>query len=380
MKSGTKQAPARTWRWKVLFAALAIILALGALELVARAVELGATGWESGIGGDGVPPPVPLDHESARTFGDRLMGIRQQAGHKIVMVDDEARGWTLPKGVKKRRHMDGSTRSNSLGLRGPEVTPRAPGEQRLLTLGDSSIFGAAVPEKYVFSSVAARELERRWGSKVSAVIGAIPGYDSSQSLTTLKQVGAKVEPTWVVIGNLWSDLYYGDAELTQLKRRAFIRGPLGRFALYRQIRRFLPGLEPMQVHWIVSNDDLGDPSKGRSTRIPLKHYTQNLEEMLRLSNKLGARVLFLILPAPMDLSDDISDQPTVEKFRGAMRAVAARHGAPVVDGPAVFKEADAGLAWFMDNVHRGAEGHELLGKAVAAALAKAGKTAAPASP
>ena len=358
-------------------ASLAVFLSLGALELVARILELAPVGWEPGAGPQGVPPPSPLEPRVERAFGDRLLGIRQEAGHEIVMVDDEERGWTLPRGVKSRPLLDGSIRSNSLGLRGPEVTPRAPGEQRLLTMGDSSIFGAAVPEKYVFSSVAARELERQWGSKVSAVIGAIPGYDSGQSLTTLKQLGLKVEPTWVVIGNLWSDLYHGDAEMARIKRRAIIRGPLARFALYRQLRRFLPGLRPVQVHWIFSDDDLGDPSEGRSTRVPLEQYTQNLEEMLLLSYKRGARVLFLILPAPMDFSDDVSDQPTVKKFRDAMRILAARHNALLVDGPAVFKKAGAGLAWFIDNVHPSAEGHELLGKAVADALVRVGKPAAP---
>jgi len=345
-----------------------VILALVVLELAARAVE-----WRTGVGQHGVPPPVPLDHDDNRTFGDRMMGVRQRAGHDIVMVDDEERGWALPKGVKKQEHMDGSTRVNSMGLRGPEVTPRGAGEQRLFTLGDSSIFGAGMSLKEVLSSVAAAELGRRLGAPVSAVIGAIPGYDSGQSLATLRKFGAKVQPTWVVIGNLWSDLYHGDPAKIRLKRRALIRGPLGKLALYRELRRRLPGLEPIKVRWMVTNDDLGDPSKGRPTRISLEKYGENLEAMVLEAKKLGARALFLILPAPMDFSDDISEQPTVERFRAAMRKAAAKHSAPLVDGPAAFKAAGAGLPWFIDNVHPSREGHQLLGEAVADAIARASR-------
>ena len=355
-------------RRKVLFALMVLALVLGALELAARAVE-----WRAGVGDRGVPPPVPLDHDDNRTFGDRMMGVRQRAGHDIVMVDDEERGWALPKGVKRPEHMDASTRVNSLGLRGPEVPPRGAGEQRLFTLGDSSIFGAGVSYRQVLSSVAARELARRWGSAASAVIGAIPGYDSGQSLATLRKLGARVQPTWVLIGSIWSDLYHGDPARIRLRRRAFIRGPLGKLALYRELRRRLPGLEPIQVRWMVTNDDLGDPSRGRATRVSLEKYSENLEAMVSESMKLGARVLFLILPAPMDFSDDVSEQPTVERFRAAMRAVAAKRGAPLVDGPAIFKAAGAGLPWFIDNVHPSKEGHHLLGEAVADAITRARK-------
>ena len=355
-------------RRKVLFALIVVILALVALELTARAVE-----WRTGVGQRGVPPPVPLVPGDNIAFWDRMKGVRLRAGHDIVMVEDEERGWALPRGGKRPKHMAPSTRVNSMGLRGPEVTPRAEAEQRLFTMGDSSIFGARVAYSKVLSSVAAEELDRLLDAPVSAVIGAIPGYDSGQSLATLRKFGAKVQPTWVVIGNLWSDLYHGDPAKIRLKRRALIRGPLGKLALYRELHRRMTGLEPIHVRWMVTNNELGNPFKGRPTRISLEKYTENLEAMVSESKKLGARALFLILPAPMDFSDDISEQPTVERFRAVMRKAAAKHGAPLVDGPAVFKAAGAGLPWFIDNVHPSREGHELLGKAVADAIARSGR-------
>jgi hypothetical protein len=36
---------------------------------------------------------------------------------------------------------------NSLSFRAPEFTPRDPGDVRILAIGDSTVFGFAVPQK-----------------------------------------------------------------------------------------------------------------------------------------------------------------------------------------------------------------------------------------
>ena len=356
-----------SWRRKVLFGLVGVLLALGVLEAAARVVERWV-GEPAGV----IPPPVPLEYERAERIKGRLRRLRKQAGHSVItMVDDRERGWALPKGDGDPPIPGGYTRTNSLGMRGPELEPRAENEQRLFTMGDSSVFGIGVPEKHVFSSVAARELARRWGVPVSVAIGAAPGYDSYRSLQTLLKFGARVQPTWVVIANLWSDLYGSYSPQVRIKRRAMLRGPLAGLSLYRLIRRGLPGLRPIQVKWLASSGPGGALDDDRDTSQSLGTYRDNLSRMLVETRKLNARVLFLILPAPMDVSGDAYNWGPVKRFRAVLREMAAEHNAPLVDGPAVFKKAGAGLAWFLDNIHPSQEGHVLLGRALADAMSRA---------
>jgi len=353
-------------RRKVLFAFIATVLAMGFLEAAARLFE-----WQRWELLSGVPPPIPLNRQRGRAVAERFKELREGVGHSVVMVDDRERGWALPEGDGEAARPGGVTRTNSLGMRGPEVKPRGDKEQRLFTLGDSSIFGIGVPEKDVFSTVAARELTRRWGAPVSAVIGATPGYDSYRSLQTLKRHGARVQPTWVIIGNLWSDVFCPYDTLVKVRRRELLRGPLAGLSLYRMIRQWLPGLRPIRVDWMTSNFREEGASREYPACSSPDIFRDNLQEIVSASRKLKARVLFLILPAPMDFSGDIYQQTSVKKFRAVLREMAARYDEPLVDGPAVFKEAGAGLGWFLDNVHPSREGHILLGRAVADTLSRA---------
>ena len=86
---------------------------------------------------------MPLDLESAEAIKMRFNSLRKQAGYSIAMVDDRERTWALPR--EQEPHPGGWTRTNSLGMRGPELKPRAKDEQRLFTMGDSSVFGIGVP-------------------------------------------------------------------------------------------------------------------------------------------------------------------------------------------------------------------------------------------
>lgn len=99
---------------------------------------------------------------------------------------------------------------NSDGLRGPELTEKAAGTVRILTLGDSSIYGDMVHYDSVFSSVLQRRLNATPGPKVEVVDGGIPGYSSVQSIGVYDKVKGKVQPDIVIIGCLWSDAFPAD--------------------------------------------------------------------------------------------------------------------------------------------------------------------------
>lgn len=278
----------------------------------------------------------------------------------VPLVIDEQRIWALPPGAE----MDVAgmqLRTNAQGMRGGSIPPRMDGEVRLLTLGDSSIFGHGVDETEVFSVVAAEQLSAGWGRPVLSFNGAVPGHDSRQSLATLRKLSPVVEPDWVIIGSMWSDVYRSNAA-RRSPALLMARGMLRELALYRGMRRLLaPATQTEVVGWI------DDPAALSAVAPDAGPYQQQLTDMARMARSNGGCPLFLMLPAPMDFSS-AALPPIVEAHRAAMRAVAADVGAPLLDGPAQLAGQSAWRGLFLDQVHPSASGHALLGQALAELL------------
>ena len=340
---------------KLAFSLLALVLALLLMEAGARAYMASLPRRE-------MPLPLP-----GRATAEELAGMEARAAAlrkelaPVPLSADEERGWGLPAGTVG---VEGGVpvRYNSLGLRGPELAPREPGEERIFTLGDSSIYGQAVPEDAVFSSVAAVELRKTWGRPVTAVIGGVPGYNSTQSLALLKKLGPRVQPTWVVIGSLWSDAYSGTAREMEAEKNL-----LRKLALYRlSVVALSPWLSPQKVGYLRGREDIGREN-GPPPRTSLEDYQKNLAAMVAEAKSLGARPAFVILPAPLDF-DSMPLPEVVETYRQQLRELAAKEGAPLLDGPLQFPKAGGTVAHFGDQVHPNANGHLLLGQLLADAI------------
>ncbi|MCK6507725.1 GDSL-type esterase/lipase family protein [Myxococcota bacterium] len=289
-------------------------------------------------------------------------------GAHLAMVEDASKRWGLQPGsvqaVGNTQHQ-----VNSLGLRGPELPPRPADEVRIFTLGDSSVYGDGVQEEAVFSAVAALRLQREWGCPVRQVIGAVPGYDSEQSLVRLRELGATVDPQWVVVGTIWSDIFHDRGmQRDDFVDLAYLRDPMRRLATWRVGRSVLaPWLSARKVGWIASGQDIPGPTSAGRSRVLLAAYLANLRQIEAHARDLGARVAFLALPAPVDL--DAAPVPeTILEYRAAMRLVARETGAPFVDGPAWLRAEGGTVGLFADQVHPNAIGHALLGHALAETL------------
>jgi hypothetical protein len=93
---------------------------------------------------------------------------------------------------------DAPVQINSLGLRGPEVAPRAPGELRILLLGDSVVVGFEVPYEETFGALLEQRLAARLARPVRVVNGAVRGYGTDQSYLYFRERGVRLEPDVVV--------------------------------------------------------------------------------------------------------------------------------------------------------------------------------------
>lgn len=278
---------------RLLYSLVVFVAVFGIVELLAREAE---ARWFPYV--RSIPLPAPAPEGETRDFKvQALKTQRALASGVIPLASDPERGWALTPDVIIQQN-GWSIRTNSIGMRGPELTPKADGTTRLFSLGDSSIFGDGVDEDHVFSAVAGRALAKAWGAPVDTVIGAIPGHTAPQSVESLRTYGARVGPDWVVIGNLWSDLY---ANFQHVSDQTYLPASttLRRLASYRLLWRSLgPWLEVRKVKWLASRDDVGSLSEGGTpTRTSLPGYLTALRQMVSMSRDLGAHVVFLTLPA-----------------------------------------------------------------------------------
>ena len=344
---------------KIGFALLSLVLGLAGVELVSRAVE---AAWP-------LAPERPLPEPGAAScLPDCMPGLAEMPEQPrglprgIPMVPHGRRAWALPPNTEMVE-TNVAVRVNSLALRGPELGAKQANELRILTLGDSSVFGFGVPEAEVFSSVAAAQLSIAWGRPVTPIIGATPGYTSVQALHTLQDVGRTIQPDFVVIATLWSDLFQSE---TPLERAGGQSHPL---ATYRLTTRLLaPWLPAPTVGWVE-----GEVGQTGQARVGLDQYTRTLDELVRLAQDLGARPVVLVLPAPVDL--DLEPAPArIQAYRSTLVGLADRHGLPVVDGPDLFREKRANNGDFFDQVHPSSAGHLKLGHGLAEVLMVEGQT------
>lgn len=253
--------------------------------------------------------------------------------------------------------------------RGPKTRPRA------LSLGDSSIYGYGVRDAEVFTSL----LEQRFDADF--IDGGVPGYSTYQSLNLLDMRGLALDPDLLIVGSLWSDNnfdQFNDADLLAAyagfhdgtARR--LRTVLAHSALFRwmdwTLRVAPQGERARKVGWMTHHDGATSGSR----RVAINDYAANLEAFCERMQSRGGGIVWLLPPNREDLAPP-ADRPRWAPYRQVMRDTAARHHAPLVDGPAAFlASGQSADALFLDQMHPTAAGHAVLANAIAAALADAG--------
>ncbi len=91
---------------------------------------------------------------------------------------------------------------NHLGLRGPDLPPKAPDEVRVLCLGDSLVYGQGVSDADTIPELLAGEFAARAeeAHRIVRVVNAgVRGYDTIQEIALLEELGPRIEPDLVVL-------------------------------------------------------------------------------------------------------------------------------------------------------------------------------------
>jgi hypothetical protein len=126
---------------------------------------------------------------------DPLLGWAHEPGAEGVFVGP--RPWPI--------EFRTPVRINSLGLRGPEVGPREPGELRVLFMGDSMVAAFEVPHEDTFVARVGTLLEARLDRPVRTINAGVRGYGTDQSLLWFEDRGHALDADVVVFLHAGND-------------------------------------------------------------------------------------------------------------------------------------------------------------------------------
>lgn len=259
-------------------------------------------------------------------------------------------------------------RTNALGLRDDEVVmPKPPGTRRILSLGESTTFGAWVGQRESYSEV----LQQLMG--VDVVNAGTEAWTVWQSAVYLSERGLALDPDLVLVYHEFNDflprgvvneheyLYkveQTDRELYE-RRRPFapLLSLLYRSHLYLAVRKRMLGLPtdlPTVQQAIREHIEL-------DVRVPEADRRAALEWMLRETRAKGVQLVILKPTYPGDWNNPRGD---------LLRRFATENDLLYVDLPAARRAAGMwnDERFFVDRVHPNAQGHRVLAEAIAAAL------------
>jgi len=300
--------------------------------------------------------------------------VEEQFG--IMRVDPDL-FWSLRPNLA-RSYRGQLLRTNSLGLRGPEVGPKAPGERRILLLGESTTFGFGVGEDETYAARLQALLDEQPG-RHSVVNAGVPAYTLFQSTIYLAERGLALEPDVVAIYHLANDFLpttyrdsahgqlgtsRSDAELHAFYRSLWIDRLLRYSAIFRAGSR-------AWARWrtaLAQREIAADPTHSREqilwtpahfphaypVRVRPEERRELLARLLALSREHGFQ-LVIIHPVYRDVPGH--DALLVDFSR--------EHGLVLVDGLAVFDASGIPRALlFSDALHPVPRGHRLLARAL----------------
>lgn len=294
----THAAPRLTWRKKLLFSHVVFLLGLGVVEIVIRMVV-----------GHPLPERLPM----------------------TIVRAHRTRGWEMVP------HADHYTyqhlvRVNGLGLRGPEVPEaKAPGERRVLVLGDSTVYGQGVADDETVPARLEKALDR---PGTTVINGGLRAYSTAQELALLKELGEKIRPDLVVLCWFWNDLdadpieaqYEGLAGLGEVPFDT--RAPVDGMLKFRwRVRRVVRSSALVMLAYDLISPD-GDEWPSREAQAAgMGKLDAYLAEFKQWCREHGARLVFVVIPNPNCLREGHPG----EKLEKEAAALARWHELPVVE-------------------------------------------------
>ncbi|MDA1162344.1 MAG: acyltransferase family protein [Planctomycetota bacterium] len=319
-------------------------------------------------------------------------------GELPALQTHPTRGYALQPDLDMRlryNNYDYPIRTNSLGLRGPEVKDHdSDNTLRILALGDAFTMPEGVSGEQSWPAVLQRSLADNWSDIDAEVLNAgVTGYSPVQSLPQLRELAPRLHPDLIVYQffvNEFAEIVFNNDELqaaiglTRCNERLDVRW-LGRSQLYTRLQ---------QTGWRLQELVTGRPHEWRIDKALVKFYeagdnrlytderveeiATHLREMKQIADQNGAEFLIVYVPsaavvsAPehidyfpwgIDLHD--SERFDTDRPRRILDNMTAALGIPLLDLTLSLQQHPNQPVYFPGSWHWNAEGHDVAGKAIA---------------
>ena len=263
-----------------------------------------------------------------------------------LLLPDPDEIWKQPPGTRTEHGVQ--VRINKMGLRGPDIGNKE--HKRVVTVGDSSIFGFLVNEDEIFSAKIVQNLNSQ-GLEVEHINAAAPGHSTFQSLSRLKWILPTLNPDVLIVGSLWSDSAlagFQDADLYRSNTFVF----LTKSALFRYLVSLLYPDRYTVIRWHARPKD----TNGIQPRVSLNEYRLNLSKIYDLAASYNCETIFLGLY----LEEELMSVPEemAHHYREQMKTVSRSKDAIYWDAKDAWQDK---TDLFADFLHPNAKGHLELG-------------------
>jgi lysophospholipase L1-like esterase len=254
---------------------------------------------------------------------------------------------------------------NSMGFRDDEFArAKAPGELRVITMGDSCTFGDGVANWETYSNVLEEMLGKALpGKKVQVINAGVPGYTSYQVRTYLEHELLPYQPDLVVVYVGFNDNVPAVNGITDAQRGVVSRSvwtiqsvfgslrsyQLLKYLLLRVKQRMFPGVDPQEKN--------PEGPENQIFRVSFKDYISNFLAIKKLGEQHGFRMLLFTLP------HKFTYEPERNKY---IRQAAMQGHIPLLDLFAFMKkyEAQGEDLYTEDGGHPNVLGHRRVAEAI----------------
>lgn len=271
--------------------------------------------------------------------------------------------------------------TNNLGFRGPEVGHKAPGEFRVLSLGESSTFGAGVDSDETYSHLLEASLPPINRKRVSVINAGSHGYSIVQGFALLRFRGLDLDPDAVLVYFGYNDFLpvdylrardagagdpgegLDDWELLQQRLEPTAR--LSAWLLeHSNLARGIAKLLRPSLTQTGEDPPTAEVTEGGRPRVPGPTRRLMLERILELCAERGIH-LTLIVPWYQGFTH----------HERLLRHFAAENQLTLVDLPRLLPSqplrpfSPRDRSYFGDRIHPNARGHRLIAERIAEAVA-----------
>ncbi|MCX6831796.1 MAG: SGNH/GDSL hydrolase family protein [candidate division Zixibacteria bacterium] len=283
---------------------------------------------------------------------------------------DHSLFWRLRPNIKEGTEflVPGSYRTNSLGLRGDEVSLSADNSRtRIACFGNSCTFGWRLQEEETYEQQLERKLNAQVGAARFKVFNCgVPGYSTFQGFRMLREFLPILKPQIVTICYGWNDHWAAGFDIEDKDQRTApqwvlnAQNLLSESYLYRSIKCLLLAKyeKTKQYHF--------DRQSVRY-RVSLDDFAVNLSDIIAFCRSNGVEPILLTTPVGDADPGVINAMESYhERYNQTVRRIADELTVPLVDAATLFLDHPQ----YYDNpkadfIHYNAKGAERIATALA---------------